>query len=163
IHFLFGWFFRIFNWTFRRTTTAYTRAVGLALRGSAVVLFVYGGLVLLTWYGFTHLPTGYIPNQDQGKLYVTIQLPDATANEPTPSERRGPAAHRLAQIVRETPGGAHTTAVAGQSHPLGANGSNSANCFVPLDEFDRRRQLARELGQDMTDLAIIARLQERLS
>src|SRR5213078_67317 len=37
---LFGWFFRLFNWGFRRTTGVYTRLVGLALRGSAVVLVV---------------------------------------------------------------------------------------------------------------------------
>ena len=42
---LLGWFFRLFNWGFRRSTSVYTRMVGLALRGSAVVLVVYGGLL----------------------------------------------------------------------------------------------------------------------
>src|SRR6185369_12974906 len=44
-----GWFFRLFNWGFARTTNLYTRMVGFALRGSAIVLVVYGGLLILTW------------------------------------------------------------------------------------------------------------------
>ncbi|HEY1860614.1 MAG TPA: efflux RND transporter permease subunit, partial [Gemmataceae bacterium] len=80
---LFGWFFRAFNWSFRRTTGVYTRLVGLALRGSVVVLVLYGGLMLLAWWDFTHLPTGYIPNQDQRRLYAAVQLPDSASLERT--------------------------------------------------------------------------------
>jgi multidrug efflux pump len=158
IHFLFGWFFRAFNWGFRHTTGIYTRAVGLALRGSVLVLAVYGGLVALAWFGFTHLPTGYIPAQDQAKLYVAVQLPDASSHE-----RAQAIMDRIGGIVMETPGVLHTTEVAGASFTLSANGSNFGNCFVTLDDFARRRELARELGQDMTDAAIIARLQDRLN
>src|SRR5438874_7257623 len=59
LDFLFGWFFRLFNWAFRRGIGLYTGIVGLALRGSAIVLLLYGGLVLLTWWTSTQLPTGY--------------------------------------------------------------------------------------------------------
>src|SRR5205085_2753603 len=48
-----GWFFRLFNWGFGRSTTIYTRIVSLGLRGSAIVLAVYGGLLLLTWWTST--------------------------------------------------------------------------------------------------------------
>ncbi len=153
-----GWFFRAFNWTFRRTTTGYTRAVGLALRGSVLVLAVYGGLVALTWWGFTHLPTGYIPVQDIGKLYVAVQLPDAASHERTQA-----VMDHISDVVEHTPGIAHTTELVGSSFTLQANGSNFGNCFVSLEDFDRRRQLAREHGEPMTDQAIIARLQKRLS
>jgi len=158
LHLLLGWFFRLFNWTFRRTTNAYTRLVGLALRGSVLVLVLYGGLVLLTWFGFTHLPTGYIPTQDQGKLYVAVQFPDATAMQRTQA-----VMSRIGRMVKETPGIDHVTAISGQSFTLQANGSNFGNCFVTLESFDRRRKLAREHGEPMTDQALIARLQKRLS
>src|SRR5262249_36867965 len=75
--FALGWFFRLFNWGFRRTTSFYTRTVGLALRGSVIVLVLYGGLVALTWRTANSLPSGYIPNQDQGRFYIAVQLPDA--------------------------------------------------------------------------------------
>jgi multidrug efflux pump len=158
IHGLLGWFFRLFNWTFRRTTSVYTRAVGLALRGSLLVLFVYGGLITLTWFGFTHLPTGYIPTQDQGKLYVAVQLPDAASHE-----RAEAVMDRIGGIVMKTPGVMHTTEIVGQSFTLGANGSNFGNCFCTLEDFKRRHELGRELGQEMTDVAIISRLQEQLN
>jgi multidrug efflux pump len=158
IHFVFGWFFRLFNWCFRRATAGYLRAIGLALRGSALVLVVYGGLLALTWFGFTHLPTGYIPTQDMLKLYVAVQLPDAASHE-----RSQAIMDRIAGIVMATPGVWHTTEIAGQSFTLGANGSNFGNCFVSLDDFDTRHRLARELGQDMKDTAIIARLQQKLN
>src|SRR5262249_9707006 len=108
---LLGWFFRLFNWGFRRSTGFYTRVVGLALRGSAIVLVLYAGLLGLTYAGFNGvpgldrlpkdyqpawltakrgswdpfngLPTGYIPNQDQGRFYIAVQLPDAASLERT--------------------------------------------------------------------------------
>ncbi|HEX5271287.1 MAG TPA: efflux RND transporter permease subunit, partial [Gemmataceae bacterium] len=158
LQFVLGWFFRAFNWTFRRASGGYTRAVGVALRGSAFVLVLYGGLVILTLWGFTHLPTGYIPVQDMGKLYVAVQLPDAASHE-----RTGAVMEHITHILQETPGIEHITAVVGQSFTLQANGSNFGNCFVSLETFDRRRELAREHGRAMTDQAIIARLQKRMS
>jgi multidrug efflux pump len=131
---VFGWFFRLFNWGFRRTTTFYTRAVGLALRGSAIVLVVYGGLLLLTWWTSTKLPLGYIPNQDQGRFYIALQLPDAAS-----VERTQKVVDRIGAIVQKLEGVAHVTGIAGMSFTLNANGSNFGNFFITLDEFNKRR------------------------
>jgi multidrug efflux pump len=148
---LLGWFFRLFNRGFQRTTGVYTRLVGLALRGSVVVLVVYTGLLALTWWTSQRLPTGYIPVQDQSKLYVAIQLPDAAS-----LERTQKVVDHVAQILRETPGVLHTIAVAGQSFTLSANGSNFGNLFVTLDDFDKRRD------PSMHSDAIAERLRQKL-
>jgi multidrug efflux pump len=134
LDFSLGWFFNAFNWTFRRGTKAYTGIVGYALRGSAIVLFVYGGLVLLTWWFSNKLPIGYIPNQDQSRFYVAVQLPDAASLERTQA-----VVNRIEQIIKPMDGVAHTTGIAGQSFTLNANGSNFAQFFVTLDSFDDRR------------------------
>ena len=134
LDFLLGWFFKLFNWAFYRTTGIYTRTVGLAMRLSFLVLVVYGGLLLLTWWGFNHLPTGYIPNQDQGRLYAAIQLPDSAS-----LERSQKVVDKINEIAHETPGCAHTIGVAGQSFTLSANGSNFGNLFITLDDFSERR------------------------
>jgi multidrug efflux pump len=134
LNFFFGWFFRFFNWGFRHSTTAYTRVVGLALRGSAIVIFIYGGLVVLTWWTSTQLPTGYIPNQDQGRFYIAVQLPDAASLERTQS-----ILDTIADKVRKMEGIIHVTEVAGQSFTFNANGSNFGQFFVTLDEFHKRR------------------------
>jgi multidrug efflux pump len=148
---LLGWFFRLFNWSFRHSTTIYTRVVSLALRGSVIVLAVYGGLLALTWWTSTRLPTGYIPNQDQGRFYITLQLPDAAS-----LERTQQAVDRITELVQPLPGVAHVTGVAGQSFTLNASGSNLGNFFVTLDPFDQRRD------PSLTATAITSRIKAML-
>jgi multidrug efflux pump len=134
-----GWFFRGFNWTFRHGTNLYMGLVGKALRGSALVLLIYGGLLFLTWWTASKLPSGYIPNQDQGRFYVTVQLPDGSS-----MDRTQKVVDRIIDLLDPQGGGAkeaviHTTAIAGQSFTLNANGSNFGQFFVTVDEFDKRR------------------------
>jgi multidrug efflux pump len=177
---LLGWFFRLFNWSFRHTTSLYTRTVGLALRGSAIVLLLYGGLLGLTWVGFNGLPAplmpeqfrgfklgsfdlanglprGYIPNQDQGRFYIAVQMPDATS-----VQRTQKAVDHIRDLVQPLPGVAHVTEIAGQSFTFNANGSNFGQFFISFDSFDKRRELAKELGLDMTATGITRRVQELL-
>jgi multidrug efflux pump len=152
LDFLLGWFFRLFNWGFGHTTTIYTRMVGMAMRVSLIVLVVYGGLLITTWWGFNQLPTGYIPNQDQGRLYMAVQLPDSSS-----LERSQQVVDKASKIALETPGCVHTIAIAGQSFTLSANGSNFGNLFVTLDEFNKRRDPS--LSSD----AIANQLRKRLA
>src|SRR5205085_500060 len=58
---LLGIFFRGFNLAFNKATNGYVRMVGGLLRISAIALLVYGGLLVLTYLGFAHVPKGFIP------------------------------------------------------------------------------------------------------
>ena len=147
-----GWIFRLFNWGFTLSTNAYTRTVGLLLRTSAIALVVYGGLLYLTYFGFTHVPGGFIPEQDKGYLIVNTQLPDGASVQRTQEVMR-----RIEQIARETPGVAHTVALSGQSLLLGANAPNFGSMYVMLDAFAARRGPA---GQGN---AILAALRKRFN
>ncbi len=144
---LLGWFFRLFNFTFRHATNAYTRAVGLLLRGSAVVLLLYVGMLGLTYWGFNQLPSGYIPSQDKGYLLVSLQMPDATS-----LQRTEEVVARVDQICHADKGVAHTVAIAGQSFSLGAFGPNFGQFFLILKPFDERK------APDMSSTAIVDRL-----
>ena len=124
-----GVFFRGFNRVFDVVTHYYGRAVSGLLRVAAVVLVVYVGLIWLTYYGFTKLPTGFIPSQDKGYLIANIQLPDSAS-----LERTKLAVKQVEEIARNTPGVKHTVSVAGMSILLSANGSNFASMFVVLDD-----------------------------
>jgi multidrug efflux pump len=134
---LLGWFFRGFNAAFRRFTGAYTGTVGVALRGSALVLVLYGGLMFLTWWLSAQLPSGYIPNQDQGRFYVAVQLPDAAS-----LERTQKVVDRIHNLAHQMEGVVHTTGIAGQSFTLNANGSNFGQFFITLDDYDKRHDPA---------------------
>jgi multidrug efflux pump len=140
-----------------RVLGRYSRLASLRLAGSVVVLLAYGGLLLDTLYGFQQLPTGYIPNQDQGRFYIAIQLPDATS-----TERTQKAVDHIREIVQKEPGVLHTTAIAGQSFTFNANGSNFGQFFISFESFERRRDLARETGLDLSSSAIVARVQQKL-
>ena len=120
------------------------------LRVSAMVLVVYGGLLVLTCWGFTRAPSGFIPMQDKGYLLVNVQLPDAASVERT--ER---VMHRIEEIARKTPGVKHTVAIAGQSILLGANAPNFGAMYVMLDDFHDRA--AAGLSGDAIAAAVAGR------
>ncbi|HEV3261545.1 MAG TPA: efflux RND transporter permease subunit, partial [Gemmataceae bacterium] len=145
------YFFRGFNWIFERTTQAYGKAVGWCLRLSVIVLLVYVGLIGLTGFGFTRVPSGFVPIQDKGYLVVNIQLPDSAS-----LERTVEVTEAVEKIALDTPGVAHTVASPGLSFVLNANSSNYGNMFVILKPFHERRDPA------LTGEAIAGRLRARL-
>ena len=130
--------FRRFNQLFDWTTALYGWTIGRMLRVSVVVLACYGGLLLLTYWGMSHAPTGFIPTQDQGYLLVNVQLPDAAS-----VQRTDEVMTKIERIAHKIPGVAHTVGVAGESFLLSTNGSNLGSMFVVLDPFDQRRESAR--------------------
>ena len=82
-----GWFFRAFNWTFAKATGGYIRTVSLALRGSLVVLVIYGGLLALTWGLFSKLPRGIA--ESLAKLAGRVTQDAATNTAPPPPDDTG--------------------------------------------------------------------------
>jgi multidrug efflux pump subunit AcrB len=150
VNFLLGWSFQTFNRGFDYSTGAYTRLVSGALRVSLLVLVIYGGLLGLTWWGFTHTPTGFIPPQDKGYLLVNVQLPDAAS-----VTRTQKVVKKIEDIALTTPGVKHTVAISGQSILLGANASNFGALYLMLDVFENRTK------PDLSGDAIAQALQER--
>src|SRR6516225_8042428 len=144
-------FFRGFNRIFERATQAYGKSVGWCLRLSAVVLLVYVGLIGLTGFGFTRVPSGFVPNQDRGYLVANIQLPDSAS-----LERTVDVTDAVEKIALETPGVAHTVAIPGTSFVLNANASNYGNIFIILKPFHERRD------PSLTGEAIAGRIRARL-
>ena len=98
-----GWLFRGFNRLFDGVTDVYGWTVGKLLRISVVVLLVYGGLLVLTYWVFQHAPTGFIPQQDQGRLIVSVQLPDSASLQRTQEAM----AHGRQDRPRDAGRGAH--------------------------------------------------------
>ncbi|MFN0196008.1 MAG: efflux RND transporter permease subunit [Planctomycetaceae bacterium] len=154
---LLGWFFRLFNHGFQWTANVYSRFVGMMLRVSLIVLMIYGGLLYLTYFSFTHVPTGFIPSQDKGYLLVDVRLPDSAS-----LERTSRVMQQIEKIAKGSegvhdaeghhneagriPGIAHTISIAGQSLVQNAIGSNYGSVYVILDEFHYRH--GSEMGAD---------------
>ncbi len=134
IDFLFGWFFRLFNYSLGLFTRGYVGSVRWAVRLSLIVLLGYVGLAYAGYLGFKQVPTGFIPTQDQGYIFVNLQLPDAASLERTEKT----VAH-IADIARAIPGVRDTLAISGFSFLTGGNQSNAATMFVTFHPFDDRK------------------------
>jgi multidrug efflux pump subunit AcrB len=148
-----AWFFAAFNVGFDRVAGWYTRSVGLLLRVGVIVLLVYGGLLALTYEGFRRTPKGFIPAQDKGYLLVNLQLPDSAS-----VLRTKEAVHKLEKIARNSPGVAHTVAIAGQSLLLNANAPNFGSMYVMLEDFHDRAH--HKLSSDVISRNLLSDLQE---
>jgi len=75
----FGWFNRKFD----ASNARYQGAVGRMLHKSGRYLIIYGGLLAVTAFMFTRLPTSFLPDEDQGVFFTQVQLPAGATQEQT--------------------------------------------------------------------------------
>ncbi len=145
------WFaLRGFNWMFERVAGGYQRWVQVLVRRLIVVSAVFL-LLLGTAYGlFRLLPTGFIPQEDQGFILVDIQLPDGAS-----LTRTDAMVEQIEGLLANTPGVTDVISVGGFSL-LSGGASNVAVAFAPLEPWDERT--APELSID----AILARIRDQL-
>ena len=140
-------FFKQFNRFFDWLATRYGRVVGLLIRAPVFVLVGYAVLMALTWFAFSSVPVGFIPQQDKGYLVVNLQLPDGAS-----LERSEEVTQRVDEIVRDTPGVQHTIAVPGYSVLTATNVSNVGGMFVILAPFEERIASGRSADVVIADL-----------
>jgi multidrug efflux pump len=75
----FGWFNRVFD----RSNLRYQSLVGRILRNTLRYSLLYVGIVVAMVLLFMHLPTSFMPDEDQGILFTEIQLPAGATQEST--------------------------------------------------------------------------------
>jgi multidrug efflux pump len=151
---LLGGFFRGFNWLFTRTINGYGRLVHAVLRVSVLALVVYVGLLGLTYWEFTTVPTGFIPPQDKGYLIVNVQLPDGAS-----LERTDAVIQQATELALQAPGVGNAVGFAGFSAATRANSSNAGAIFTTLKPFEERvahgltgTRIAQDLRQRLADI-----------
>ena len=125
--------FRGFNTMLARVTGGYTTAVGGLLRAWPITVAGFLALVLLGGATVRTLPTGFIPQEDEGYCIVNIQLPDAAS-----SSRTNAVVERVVEQAGEIPGVANVLALNGYSLLSGAAASNAATIVVVFDPWDER-------------------------
>ena len=133
-----------------KMTAKYQGAIGWILkRGARVGAFVILLLVTTTWLG-NNVPTGFIPGEDQGYVFIDIQLPDAAS-----SSRTQTVIEKISNTVLQDPAVTDIIAVSGYSL-IGGAGPNNGLGIVILKDWDERT--SPELGLK----ALIPRLQGQL-
>ncbi|MGE0369359.1 MAG: efflux RND transporter permease subunit [Candidatus Dadabacteria bacterium] len=148
--------FKGFNAFFDKASNSYSRTVNKLLRFTTIGLIVYGGLLALTYFGFTQVPTGFIPAQDQGYLIIDVALPDGAS-----LERTDAVVQEATKIILDTPGIAYAVGFSGFSGATFSNSSDAGVIFTPLDPFDERAKHGPSLNEIITDLSIrLSNIQE---
>src|SRR5690349_4247946 len=128
-----GWFYDRFNRIFDSATHGYVNWSRAAIR-KAVLSFALL-LVLAIGAGFfgKRLPSAFLPEEDQGYVYVALQLPDAAS-----LERTDAASRKIEEMLSKTPGVQYTTSVIGFSLLSLVQNTYSAFFFVTFKPWSER-------------------------
>jgi len=142
-----GGFFGLFNRGFDRLTAGYTALVRQVLRHAVLALLVFGGLGYGTWHLFRTMPTGFVPQEDQGYFIVAGLLPEGAS-----LQRTAMLATRVEQELMKTPGVEHVLTLGGQNVLAGGTTStNSFTMYVTLEPWEERTEVEKRLRTLLTD------------
>ena len=144
-------FFNWFNRLFERATGGYVHWSGVLLRKGAMVLVLLVACGAAGIFFGSRLPSSFLPDEDQGYLYINMQLPNAAS-----LERTSAAARQVEQILADTPGVQYTTSVVGFSLLSYVRTSYNGFFWVSLKPWDERKSRAEQYQ------AIKARLNQEL-
>ncbi|MGV8568800.1 MAG: multidrug efflux RND transporter permease subunit [Pseudomonas asiatica] len=139
----FGWF----NRRFEGMSNGYQRWVVQALKRSGRYLLVYALLLAVLGYGFSQLPTAFLPTEDQGYTITDIQLPPGASRMRTEQVAAQIEAHNA-----EESGVGNTTLILGFS--FSGSGQNAALAFTTLKDWSERG--ADDSAQSIADRATMA-------
>jgi len=145
------WFTKFNDW-FDRVTGRYTEGVRKSINASRLVIIILVCICLGTWFLFGQKPTGFIPSEDDGNLYVTYQLPPASSTAASVE-----VMDRLMKVIGSTPGVAHYAALSGLNVVTNASNSNNGTIYCQLAPWDERTKSDEQVP------GIIKVLQKRIS
>jgi HAE1 family hydrophobic/amphiphilic exporter-1/multidrug efflux pump len=141
----FGWF----NRTYEEGASGYQRVVELLLRRRVRGMIGYAVLVAVLAVLFNRMPTGFLPQEDQGLMYAQIVLPPGSTLEMTKQGLERISSHLLAE---EKDAIESVMSISGFN--FGSRGQNAGVAFVRLKPWDERE------SEHLRAAAVAARVQK---
>jgi HAE1 family hydrophobic/amphiphilic exporter-1 len=132
-------FFDWFNRMFGRGTEIYVRLCGGVIRKGVLALVVIAAFAVGASFFSSRLPSSFLPDEDQGYVFINMQLPNAAS-----LERTSAAARQVEDILAKTPGVQYTTSVVGFSLLSFVRTSYNAFYFVTLKPWSDRTTRAEQ-------------------
>jgi hydrophobic/amphiphilic exporter-1 (mainly G- bacteria), HAE1 family len=130
-----NWLDKFFNWfnrCFEKITVKYSNGVKRSIKNSRLIVILLVCICAGAYLLFKNKPSGFVPSEDGGRLFVTFQLPEASSTTQSVN-----VMEKLMKIVGSTPGILHYTAISG-FNILGGAGSNTGSMFCMLTPWDDR-------------------------
>lgn len=143
-------FFGKFNQAFEWTTNKYLAGVKTLIRRSALALVALGVFFLAVGGLFKLLPTGFLPDEDQGVFFVAVRLPDGAS-----LERNLRVVEKAENAVRDLPGVAAVTTFGGLDITTSTTNSNVSTIIVTLKPWEERQ------AENLSLQAILGQAQRR--
>jgi HAE1 family hydrophobic/amphiphilic exporter-1 len=128
-----GWFYDRFNRVFGSATHVYVNWSRLAIRKAVLSFALLAVFAVGAGLFGSRLPSGFLPEEDQGYVYLALQLPDASS-----LERTDQAARKIEDILSKIPGVQYTTSVVGFSLLSLVQNTYSAFFFVTFKPWSER-------------------------
>ncbi|WEK21442.1 MAG: efflux RND transporter permease subunit [Candidatus Pedobacter colombiensis] len=124
-----------FNKWFERVTSNYTKGVQKSIKAFRFVIVILVCICVGAFFLLRHKPSGFIPSEDDGNLYVTFQLPPASSTSQSVAVMT-----KLMKVVAETPGVGHYAALSGLNVINNATNSNGGTIYVQLKPWSQRNK-----------------------
>jgi HAE1 family hydrophobic/amphiphilic exporter-1 len=135
-------FFNWFNRSFTSVTNAYVRFCGVLIRKSVIALILLVAFAAGAGFFGSKVPSSFLPDEDQGYLYINLQLPNAAS-----LQRTDAVAKKIEEALAKTPGVQYTTSVIGFSLLSFVRTSYNGFFFVTLKPWDERKSREEQLQQ----------------
>jgi len=126
--------FGAFNRGFASVTNAYVGLCGAFIRKSAIALILLVVFGAAAGFFGSRIPSSFLPDEDQGYLYINLQLPNAAS-----LQRTDAVARQIEDALASTPGVQYTTSVIGFSLLSFVRTSYNGFFFVTLKPWDDRK------------------------
>jgi HAE1 family hydrophobic/amphiphilic exporter-1 len=131
-------FFAWFNRLFSLGTEGYVRVCALFIRRALIAVLVLLAFAAAAFFFGKRIPTGFLPDEDQGFFYVDLQLPNAAS-----LQRTDDVCRKVETILAQTPGVEQVTTTIGSSLLTGVQSTYSAFFFVSLKPWEERKDPGR--------------------
>ncbi|WP_339606372.1 efflux RND transporter permease subunit, partial [uncultured Roseivirga sp.] len=132
-------FFKFNNW-FERVTSSYSNGVKKSIKGAPLVLILLACIFAGTIGLFQSKPTGFIPTEDEGRLFISLELPEGASSART----RG-VMDEMAQIINDTEGINNATGIGGLNAINFSFKPNSGTFFLQMDPWEERKEPSQQL------------------
>ena len=127
-------FFDLFNRAFAHATNGYVRGAGVLIRKAVIAFALLLACGAGAAYFGTRLPSSFLPDEDQGYMFLNLQLPSAASLQRTEATAR-----EIEDILAQTPGVESTSSVVGFNLLSLTRSSYNAFFFVTLKEWGERQ------------------------
>ena len=126
-------FFRGFNRGFDWLNHRYGKVAAGLVKRMLIVMLIFGGILLATGELFRIVPTGFVPDEDKGAIFMQVVLPDAASQERTQA-----VLQKVEETTRAIPGVESVVGVTGFDLISGTAASNGALVIVKLKPWEER-------------------------